>query len=133
MPEEKRKFERFKVKEGAFAAFIIADQLIDMGQIMNISMGGLCFRYLAGNVIIENRTMVKIFGRNDHFIHLDRVQCRVVYEYEVSGEFWINNSTKCCGVAFQNLSVEHQVLWKDFTDHFRCRVELAGAPQSVVL
>ena len=44
---EKRKFKRFKGKEGAFAAFIRHNTLINTGRIEDISMGGLCVRYFS--------------------------------------------------------------------------------------
>ena len=80
MSEEKRKFKRFNGKEGAFAAFMRPNELINMGQIQNISMGGLCVRYLSTHDNPTGCSAIKIFGSNDRFIHLDRVQCRIVYD-----------------------------------------------------
>lgn len=42
--EEKRKYERFRAKEGAYAAISPASH--KLGQIVNISMGGLVFKYI---------------------------------------------------------------------------------------
>jgi len=118
MFEEKRKFKRFKGKEGAFAAFIKPNELVNMGQIQDISMGGLCVRYLATNESDSKRSAIKIFGTNDRFIHVDRVQCRIVYDHEVPEGSWEQISTRRCGVEFENLSAKHMSLIQEFIDSF---------------
>ena len=41
MTEERRQFERFEGREGAFAAFIHSNELVDIGRIVDMSSGGL--------------------------------------------------------------------------------------------
>jgi len=118
MSEEKRKFKRFKGKEGAFAAFMRPNELINMGQIQDISMGGLCVRYLSTHTNHEGCSAIKIFGSNDRFIHLDRVQCRIVYDHEIPEGSWEQISTRRCGVEFENLSLKHLSTLKEFLDTF---------------
>jgi c-di-GMP-binding flagellar brake protein YcgR len=118
MFEGRRKFKRFKGKEGAFAAFMKPNELINMGQVQNISMGGLCVRYLSTHDDNVGRSAIKIFGSNDRFIHLDRVQCRIVYEHEVPEGSWEQISTRRCGVEFENLSVKHMSQLQEFIDNF---------------
>jgi hypothetical protein len=118
MFEDKRKFKRFKGKEGAFAAFIKPDEFLDMGQIQDISMGGLCVRYLSTHENHEGCSAIKIFGTNDRFIHLDRVPCRIVYDHEVPEGSWEQISTRRCGVEFENLSVKHLSTLQEFIDYF---------------
>ncbi len=118
MSEEKRKFKRFKAKEGAFAAFITPHELINMGRLQDIGMGGLCLRYLSMESIDENRSEIKIFGSDERFLHLDRVRCRVVYDNEVPGSSWEQISTRRCGVEFENLSVKQKVMLEDFIGCF---------------
>ncbi|MGO8942047.1 MAG: PilZ domain-containing protein, partial [Syntrophobacteraceae bacterium] len=83
MFDEKRKFARFKGKEGAFAAFIRPNDLMSVGQIQDISIGGLCVQYVSTNEDNKGRSEIKIFGSNERFIHLNKVQCRIVYDREV--------------------------------------------------
>lgn len=116
--EEKRKFKRLKGKEGAFAAFIRPNELINMGQIQDISMGGLCIRYLSVNEDRDGCCEMKIFGSNDSFIHVDKVPCRIVYDQEVPEYSWEQISIRRCGVEFQNLSVKHLTLLEEFINHF---------------
>ncbi len=130
MFEEKRKSKRFRGKEGAFAAFVRPNELVNMGQIQDISMGGLCVRYLATNNSDGKYSTIKIFGSNDRFIHVDRVQCRVVYDHEVPEGSWEQISTRRCGVEFENLSAKHVSLLQEFIDCFafdETRRETLGA------
>ena len=118
MSEEKRKFKRLKGKEGAFAAFIKPNEIINMGQIQDISMGGLCFRYLSTREDNTECSHIKIFGSNHRFIHVDKVDCRIVYDDEVPEGSWEQISTRRCGVEFENLSVKHLSMLQDFIDNF---------------
>ena len=118
MFEEKRKFKRLKGKEGAFAAFIGPNELINMGQVQDISLGGLCVRYLSIDGDQEKYSEVKMFGSNDRFIHVDRVECKIVYDLEVPEYSWEQISMRRCGVEFKNLSVKHLSMIQDFMDHF---------------
>ncbi|MDR3566485.1 MAG: PilZ domain-containing protein [Syntrophobacteraceae bacterium] len=119
MCEEKRKFKRFRVKEGAFAAFVTPNELIHMGRIQDIGMGGLCLRYLSMDTGGGgDHSSIKIFGSNERFIHLDKVRCRVAYDCEVPEGTWEQISTRRCGVEFENLSVKDKVLLEDFIGSF---------------
>ena len=129
MFDEKRKFTRFKGKEGAFAAFIRPNHLMNVGQIQDISMGGLCVRYLSMKGDKEGCSEIKIFGSSGRFIHVDRVQCRIVYDQEVSEGFWEQISTRRCGVEFENLSAKHLSILQDFIDHFALDESKSGNPK----
>jgi len=118
MFEDKRKFKRFKGKEGAFAAFIRPDEFLDMGQIRNISMGGLCVRYVSTHENHRECSAIKIFGSNDRFIHLQRVQCRIVYDHEAAEGSREQIGTRCCGVEFENLSANHLSTLEEFIDYY---------------
>ena len=113
MFEEKRKLKRFKGKEGACAAFIRPNDLMNLGQIQDISTGGLCVQYVSTNEDNKGRSGIKIFGSNEFFIHLNKVQCRIVYDQEVPEYSWGR-----CGVEFENLSVKDLAMLQDFIDHF---------------
>jgi len=118
MHEDKRKFRRFKAREGAFAAFIRPNELVNMGQIQDISAGGLCVRYLATDNSNDEWSAIKIFGCRDRFLHLDRVKCRIVYNHEVPEGSWEQISTRKCGVEFNDLSVKHQSILEEFIGCF---------------
>ena len=44
--EERRKYKRFQVKSKTFAAFFGPDSSRKIGEIINMSTGGMAFRYL---------------------------------------------------------------------------------------
>ncbi|MGO8944116.1 MAG: PilZ domain-containing protein [Syntrophobacteraceae bacterium] len=116
--DEKRKFKRFKSKEGVFAAFIRPNELMNVGQIQDISMGGLCVQYVSTKEDNKGCSEIKIFGSNDHFSHLNTVQCRIVYDHEVPNGPREQISTRRCGIEFENLSVEQLSVLPDFIDYF---------------
>ena len=118
MFEEKRKFKRFKGKEAAFSAFMRSNELMGLGHIQDISIGGLCVQYVSTKEDAKGCSEIKIFGKNDRFIHLDRVQCRIVYDKEVPAGAWEQIITRRCGVEFKNLSVKHLIMLQEFIDHF---------------
>jgi PilZ domain len=118
MPDEKRKHKRFKGKEGAFAAFLRPNELVNLGNVVDISMGGLCVRYLSTADAGIEVAGIKIFGSNGRFIHVDRVECKVVYDVEIPEVSWEQLSTRRCGVQFENLSVRHMTRLQDFIEHF---------------
>jgi hypothetical protein len=118
MSEEKRKFKRFKGKEGAFAAFIRPNELINLGQVIDISLGGLCFRYLATSDASTECSGIKIFGSNGRFIHVEKVDCTIIYDQEIPNGSWEQLSTRRCGVRFENMTIRQQSMLQDFIDHF---------------
>ncbi|SPF47444.1 putative Type IV pilus assembly PilZ [Syntrophobacter sp. SbD1] len=118
MYKEKRKFERLNGKKGAFAAFIRSNDIIYMGQIQDISIGGLCIQYLSTNEDNKECYEIKIFGRNDRSLQVDSVQGRIVYDHQVPPCSWEQISMRRCGVEFENLSVKHLSMLQDFIDHF---------------
>ncbi|MFZ2445531.1 MAG: PilZ domain-containing protein [Syntrophobacteraceae bacterium] len=118
MPDEKRKHKRFKGKEGAFAAFLRPNELINLGNIVDISMGGLCVRYLSTADAGTECAGIKIFGSNGRFIHVDKVECKVVYDVEIPEGSWEQLSTRRCGVQFANLNVRQKTMLQDFIEHF---------------
>jgi PilZ domain-containing protein len=116
--EEKRKFKRLKGKKGAFAAFMRSNDILKMGQIQDISIGGLCVQYLSTNEDNKECCEIKIFGSNDRFLQVDSVQVRIVYDHRVPLGSWEQISTSRCGVEFENLSVKHLSMLQEFIDHF---------------
>lgn len=127
--EDKRKFKRFKGKEGAFATFIRPNEHINTGQIQDISMGGVCLRYLSTGEDYNECSTIKIFGSNDLFIHVDNVQCRIIYDRQVPEGSWEKISIRCCGVEFKNLSVKQLSMLQDFIDHFASDENQYGNPK----
>ncbi len=116
--DEKRQFTRFKAKEGAFAAFIRANQPMNVGLIQDISFGGLSVQYVSTDEDKKGRSEIEIYGSNGRSIHLDRVQCRIVYDREVAGSSLEQVTMRCCGVEFEDPSIRYSSMFHEFIDHF---------------
>ena len=118
MAEEKRQFKRLKGKDGAFAAFIGSDDLFNLGQIVDISLGGVCVQYLSTSDQQAEHYGIKIFGSNGRFIHIQKIGCKIVYDHEIVGSSWQQLRTRRCGVQFEDLTIRQKSLLHDFIDHF---------------
>ncbi|MEN6441618.1 MAG: PilZ domain-containing protein [Syntrophobacter sp.] len=115
---EQRKHKRYKGKEGAFAAFLTPGEFINLGNIIDISMGGLCIRYLSTSGTRPDCTGMKIFGSNGRFIHVEKLECHIVYDDEIPDSALGQLSTRRCGVQFRNLNVRNKAMLQDFIEHF---------------
>ncbi len=118
MPEERRKHRRFPGKKGGFAAFLRSGNLVSVGNIIDVSMGGLCVRYLAIGDEDHNFAEIKVFGSNGCFIHVGRVDCKIIYSKEIPEGSVDNLTTRRCGVEFENLNVRQKTVLQDFIEHF---------------
>jgi PilZ domain len=84
MPEERRQQKRFKVAEGAFAALV--DQESRLGQIKDISLQGLSFRYIDSNEKLENASELKIILGN-RGVYLEKVPFKIISDFKIESEF----------------------------------------------
>jgi hypothetical protein len=82
--EERRQQKRFKVQEGAFAALV--DQESRLGQIKDISVHGLSFRYIDSSEKLENASELKIILGNQG-LYLDKVPFKKICDFEIESEF----------------------------------------------
>jgi hypothetical protein len=82
--EERRQQKRFKVQEGAFAALV--DQESRLGQIKDISVHGLSFRYIDSSEKLESASELKIILGN-RGLYLDKVPFKKICDFEIESEF----------------------------------------------
>ncbi|MCG8633066.1 MAG: PilZ domain-containing protein [Desulfobacterales bacterium] len=102
---ERRKEERYMASEGAFAAI---EKSSKAGQVINISKGGLCFKYIVDNK--ENRSLP------EEYLSLVSMSSFVgALQYEIVGEYPVLNispfsSMECrrCHVRFTNLDTRQK-------------------------
>lgn len=82
---ERQKYRRYKAKEGAYAA-IITPNLYIIGQLIDISMGGLSFKYIdSSNGYKDSRP------QKEHSVFLSSVGCcveglpaNIIFDQEVT-------------------------------------------------
>jgi len=101
-PDERRQQKRFKAAEGAFAALV--DQESRLGQIKDISLNGLSFRYIDSHEKLANASELKIILGN-RGLYLDKVPFKVVSDFEIKSEFSFSRvNMRQIGLAFGELT-----------------------------
>jgi len=80
---ENRKYKRFKARKGAFA--ILWPDSKKIGEIIDISSGGLAFYYFADENSLNGSEAVDVFW-HDHSFYLSEIPCKTVYEVEIADE-----------------------------------------------
>jgi len=80
--EERRKHKRYNVQQGTFAA-LSSNYLV--GQIKNISMGGVSFYCIASGWKSYSMTVLEIFSKDDKF-YLQKIPFKVLSEIDVENQ-----------------------------------------------
>jgi hypothetical protein len=102
---ERRKHKRFRVRDGSFA--VLGPSYGKIGQITDMSMGGLAFSYVAGEEQAYRSYELSILFAEDSF-HLTRIPFKTVWDTEAKEVPFSTLSMRQCGVAFGDLT-ESQV------------------------
>jgi hypothetical protein len=99
---ERRKHRRFQTRDGALAA--LSFQFAVLGRIMDVSSGGLAFRYVASAVRSTESSKLNILLTDRSFC-LDKVPFKSVWDLAIPGEFSSGSITlRQCGVKFGRLT-----------------------------
>jgi hypothetical protein len=121
-PAEQRKHERYLVPTGSFVS--LGNNGSILGQILDVSMGGLAFRYIGENS--SNGSHLDMFSTEHHF-HLRKVPFRSVTDFEIDnlllckigGRVHPHCRTMRRGsVRFHKLSRKHKSQLKHFLENF---------------
>jgi len=99
---ERRRHKRFQAQEGAFA--VVRPESTKLGQIIDISQGGLAFRYTVTGARANGAFEVDIFLAGDGFC-LEKIPIKTVSDLKVPKKF-SNGSLpmRRCGVQFGELT-----------------------------
>lgn len=104
---ERRNHPRFQVQEGAYAALNNGSSQI--GQIQNISNGGLALRYVAIGEQAEGSYTVDIFVTNNDFF-LTNIPFEIISDVYIDFEIpFSTTSLKQCGGQFGELTQSQRV------------------------
>jgi len=108
---EDRQHSRVKVDDGGFAA--LCDEFTALGQIIDISRGGLAFRYVASEARTNGSAVLNILT-TDHRFCLEKIPAKIIRDSAMPGEFSFGSITlRHCAVQFgeltpgQKLDLEH--------------------------
>ena len=85
---DRRRKKRYKVKEGAYAALINANNRV--GQIKDISLVGLSFRYMGRNEQNHPESELKIILAGSGLFMAD-LPCEPVSDFEVDDDYTFNS------------------------------------------
>jgi hypothetical protein len=115
MPDERRQQKRFKAQEGAFASLVA--QQSRLGQIKDISIRGLSFRYIDGNEKLENANELKII-LDDQGLYLDNVPFKKISDFEIKSEFSFSTvKMRQIGLEFGKLTPGQRDRLNRFIEH----------------
>lgn len=99
---ERREYRRYGVVPHLLAS--LCPDFSVVGPIINISMGGLEFRYVGGDEPVKGLSRLNISARDGSF-YLFRVPFKPVWEYALSEEFCVGCiALRYCGVQFDDLT-----------------------------
>ena len=105
--DERRQQKRFKAQEGAFAALVAQDNRL--GQIKDISIQGLSFRYIDSNETLENADELKII-LGDQGLYLDNLPFKKISDFEIKSEFSFSTvKMRQIGLEFGELTPEQKI------------------------
>jgi hypothetical protein len=100
---ERRKHKRFQVQEGAFA--VLTPHFYKRGQIIDISRGGLAFRY-TNNELTPNASSNLGISLADVGFYLSKVPFKTISDFEIANEVAYSFTTiRRCGVEFGDLTL----------------------------
>jgi len=112
---ERRKQKRFKAVNGAFAA--VRDNANQLGQIRDISFGGLAFKYLANERINNGARALDIFISR-HQVYIKNIPFQPVRDTMIEKENPLSTvSVRQLGVKFGRLNADQLSRLKHMIQH----------------
>ena len=119
---ERRRKQRFQAKEGSMVVLAMRgrEELLRVGDLIDISQGGLSYRYVPAEERAGDPPNLDIFGYSGPPIHLDGIPYQIVYDAEVpeSFRFGIPKGARRCGVKFGELSDRQLSHLNAFISHY---------------
>jgi hypothetical protein len=112
---ERRQQKRFRAEEGAFAALV--DQESRLGQIKDISLHGLSFRYIDSHEKLRNASELKIILGN-RGLYLDNLPFKIIFDFQIESEFSFSTvHMRQIGLKFGQLSAGQRQRLDQFIQH----------------
>jgi hypothetical protein len=103
---DRRHSKRYQAKEGVFAVLVAKKDRL--GQIKDISMRGLSFRYVNDDNSSRDPGELKIFVAGSG-LYIDKVATEVISDFEIKGGFVVSPlKLRQTGIKFINLTSEQK-------------------------
>jgi len=116
---ERRKHKRFKVKGGAFA--VATPDYNKLGQIKDISQGGLAFQFIEDGEQTKNSLEVEIFSTVDD-IYIKKIPVRTVLNFELDNTVSSNSMPmRQLSMKFGKLNHPQKLLLSFFIQKYTCK------------
>ena len=113
---ERRKHKRFRAQNGSFAA--LCPQFSVLGQITDISSGGLAFRYVASEERSKESSQLSILLTDGSFC-FDKIPFETIWDSPMPGDFSFGAITlRQCGVQFGALTHSQRLDLQYFMGHY---------------
>jgi len=96
-----RKYKRLRAQNGAFVDLRISP--IKVGKIVDISRGGLAFRYLDVGEGLKELFELDMYSRLNDF-RMEKVPVKTIWDRETTGELSFSARTRLRGVQFGKLT-----------------------------
>ena len=114
---EKRKHKRFEAKEGSFV--VVWPDFSKQGQIIDISKGGLAFRYIADEEESKGEAAELDILLQDISFYLERVPFKTAYDIEIQNqETFAPLKMRRMGVEFGELTPNQMALLDYFINNY---------------
>ncbi|MBW2568339.1 MAG: PilZ domain-containing protein [Deltaproteobacteria bacterium] len=109
---EKRKFKRFNIKDLSFALLKSASHE-KLGEIVDISKGGLAFQYLMGEHQIKGSVELDIILAGNGF-HIKKIPCKTISDFEMTNKIYFSSlRMRRHSIKFGELN-DHQISELDY-------------------
>jgi hypothetical protein len=111
-PIERRQHKRFNARDGAFA--LVKNHFSKIGQIIDVSMRGLAFKYIANGEQSKGIFELDIF-LSGHGIYSKNIPFKTVSDFEMKNEIPFSSikMRRCC-LQFEELTHIHVSQLEDF-------------------
>jgi hypothetical protein len=120
-PFERRKHKRYKAAQGAYA--VLGPETSKLGQIKDISMGGLAFKYLADEARPNGAGELDIIIRQSSFC-VKKIPIQTVSDFELARENAFSTvRLRQQGVQFGKLSSDQTSQLEFFLKHHTSWIE----------
>ncbi len=115
---EQRRHRRYRVKEGAFAVIRKQADTQTLGQIIDISGGGLAFKYFANGKPSNGRHKLDIFFAG-FGIQLKNLSFQTVSDLPIDNQISFSSiKMRRCGLQFKDLKSKHRLQIEDFIQSY---------------
>jgi hypothetical protein len=112
---ERRKYERFQIHQGTYVA--LAPPYGKVGPVIDISRGGLSFRYVDGKET-TNELYIHIFLTEANF-YLEKVPIKTILDFKIPDKSASSSITmRRCGLQFEDLTHDQASQLEFFVENY---------------